>query len=325
MKYLLLGDPRGRDRTNKGISNTRTQDEEAELSGLYLWSKAFSEYDDAGEIDTFWRKEDLEDYDVIHINYTPSNIQLPTVVRDELGNNSSTKLVINMDLDVARLSPNWSYHLTNMVNEMKMADHLFHVEPKGAEILGHLIEREITVNPHPVDVSRLYDHIRDEREPMIATIYHRYTADTLTQYIAQKNIPLRRVLFGYNAGKHHYVANQGMYDQIIPYTHFNNHIEEVSKAAIGCDLFNGYAFGRVPIEFAALGIPSVVSNTIGAADRLFPHTSVNPFDVLGAEELFKKLISDPDFSDMVIKTAHERCGYYSLKSSFERFTQMLED
>jgi len=320
MKYLLIGDPGGRDMSNKGAGS-----DEVQLSGLYLWQRAFNENGGKGVIDAFWRKEDLEDFDIVHINYTPSNIQLPTVVREQLGKDSSTKLVMNMDLDVSRLSPNWSYHITNMVNEMRMADHLFHVEPKGAEVLSHLIERPITVNSHPVDVTRLYDHIKDEREPIIATIYHRYTADTLTQYIAQKNIPMRRVLFGYNAGKHHYVANQGMYDQVIQYTQFKEHIEEISKAAIGCDLFNGYSFGRVPIEFAGLGIPAVVSNMIGASNLLFPYTSVDPFDVKGAEKLFKRLVFDVDFSDLVIKTAHDGCENYSLKDSYQRFMQMLED
>lgn len=320
MKYLLIGDARGRDAANEGIDK-----DDIQLSGLYLWERAINENGGKGEIDTFWRKEDLENFDVVHINYTPSNIQLPTVVREQLGKSSSTKLIINMDLDVSRLSPNWAYHLTSMVNEMRMADILFHVEPKGAEILSHLIEMPFIVNPHPVDVTRLYDYIRDEREPIIASIYHRYTADTLTQYIAQKNIPLRRVLFGYNAGKHQYVANQGMYDQIMPYMQFKEHVLEISKASIGCDLFNGYAYGRVPIEFAGLGIPAVVSNTIGAAEVLYPHTSVDPFDVKGAEALFKRLVSDVDFSDLVIRTAHEGCGNYSLKNSYQRFMQMIED
>lgn len=320
MKYLLIGDARGRDAANEGVDK-----DDIQLSGLYLWERAINENGGKGEIDTFWRKEDLENYDVVHINYTPSNIQLPTVVREQLGKDSSTKLVMNMDLDVSRLSPNWAYHLTSMVNEMRMADILFHVEPRGAEILSHLIEKPFVVNPHPVDVTRLYDYIRDEREPIIASIYHRYTADTLTQYIAQKNVPLRRVLFGYNAGKHQYVANQGMYDQIMPYMLFKDHVLEVSKASIGCDLFNGYAYGRVPIEFAGLGIPAVVSNTIGAAEVLYPYTSVDPFDVKGAEALFKRLVSDVDFSDLVIKTAHEGCGNYSLKNSYQRFMQMIED
>lgn len=320
MKYLLIGDPRGRDMANAGAT-----DDEIQLSGLYLWARAFNENNGKGVIDTFWRKDDLEDFDVVHINYTPSNIQLPTIVREELGKSSSTKLVLNMDLDVMHMSASWAYYVTSMVNEMKMADHLFHVEPKGAEILEHLIEKPITVNPHPVDVTRLYDYIKEEREPLIATIYHRYTAETLIQYISQRNIPLRRVLFGYTSDKKRYVANQGMYDQVIPYTGFKNHIEEISKSAIGCDLFSGYAFGRVPIEFAGLCIPAVVSNTIGASNLLYPYTSVDPFDVKGAEALYKKLLHDPEFSDLVITTAHEGCGNYSLESSYMRFMQMLED
>jgi len=320
MKYLLIGDPKGKEQ--EILQKSR---DELELSGLYLWSKVFDDNGAHGTIDTFWRKEDLENFDIVHINYTPSNIQFPTVVREQLGNSSSTKLVMNMDLDIARLSPSWSYHLTNMVNEMRMADHLFHVEPKGAEILGHLLDRPITVNPHPVDVTRLYDYIRNDREPIIGTIYHRYTADTLTPYIAQKNISLRRILFGYIASNKNYVANQGMYDQIIPYTNFKDHITEVSKSAIGFDLFNGFAYGRAPIEFAGLGIPAVVSNTLGAAPLLYPFTSVDPFDIKGAEALIKRLITDSDFSDLVIKTAHDGCGFYSLKSSYHRFMQMIED
>lgn len=320
MKYLLIGDPQ-----TKEVATAGSNKNDVQLSGLFLWQRAFDENGSSGITELLWRKEDLENFDVVHINYTPSNIQLPTVVRDQLGTSSSTKLVINMDLDVARFSASWAYNSINMANEMKMADHLFHVEPRGAELLGHLLDKEISVNPHPVDVSRLYDHIRNEREPMIGTIFHRYTGDTLTQYIAQRNVDLRRVLFGYIKTKQRYVANSGMYDQVIPYTTFKDHITEISKSAIGCDLFNGFAYGRAPIEFAGLSIPAVVSNTIGAADLLYPYTSVDPFDVIGAEKLFKRLISDSDFADLVIKTAHDGCSFYSLKSSYHRFMQMLED
>lgn len=319
LSYILIGDPKGRDMANKGATP-----EDIQLSGLYLWARAFSENGSEGKIDVFWREEDLEDFDICHINYTPSNIQLPTVIRDEIGNSSSTKLVMNVDLDVSQMSPSWAYHTTAMVKELKMADHIFHVEPKGAEILSHLLDREVKVNPHPVDVSRLYDCIKNEREPVISTIYHRYTAETMIPYIAQKNVPMRRLLFGYTAGSHHYVANQRMYDQILPYMPFKEHIEEISKSAIGCDMYRGFAYGRAPIEFAGLCIPAVISNTLGCAERLFPHTSVDPFDVKGAESIFLRLINDMDFANEVITTAHKACGYYSLSESYTRFLEMLE-
>ncbi len=314
--YILIGDPRGKELANKG-DNLR-------LSGLYLWSTAFEQFGKAGTIDTFWRKEDLEDYNTVHINYTPSNLQLPEILRDEIGNSSSTKIVINVDLDVSLMSQNWAYYTPIMVKGLKTADVIFHVEPKGAEILSHLLDREVKVCPHPVDVSALYDYIKKEREPMAGVMFHRYTPNTLIPYIALRNIPLRRVLFGYQASKQPTVANAGMYDQIMLYTTFQEHVEEFSKSVLGCDLYQGYSYGRAAIEMAALCIPSVVSNTI-AASHLFPETTVHPFDTKGAEEKFKRLAIEDGFADDVIKTAHDGCGIYSLKNSYSRFLKMIED
>lgn len=317
--YILIGDDRGRNFTNEDGKDKLL------LSGLYLWSTAFRKFGKQGTIDTVWRLEDLEDYDVVHINYTPSNIQLPTVIRNELGDSSDTKLVINVDLDISKMSANWSYHITEMMKELKMADCIFHVEPKGAEILTHMLDTEVKVCPHPVDVSGLYDHIAKERDPMIGVMFHRYTAETLIPYIATKNIPMRRVLFGYTPiGKQGAVANAGMYDDILMYQNYGSHIDALSRMFLGCDLYSGYSFGRSVVEFAGLLIPAVVSNTIDAANRLFPDTCVNPFDTKGAEELYKKLLDDPDFADHVIKQAHEGCKFYSLENSYRRFMEMIE-
>lgn len=315
--YLLVGDPRGRDIAN--------QNDELMLSGLYLWSTAFHKFGKKGDIDTLWRGEDLEEYDVIHVNYTPSNIQLPTIIRDQLGDSSSTKLVMNVDLDVAHWGANFAYYSIDMMREIMLADVLFHVEAQGAVTLEHLTGKGVHVNPHPVDVSKIYDHVAKEREPMIATMYHRYTGDTMTQWIAQRNIPLRKVLFGYTPGKHNYVANAGMYDQIITYQPFGKHVPEISKALVGCDLYPGFTYGRAVIEFAALAIPAVCSGTIAAANWLFPDTAVNPFDTRAAEEKLRKILEDQDFADSVIKRANARCGFYSLENSYKRFCSILEE
>lgn len=315
ISYLLIGDPRGKELANK--SNT------LQHSGLYLWSTVFERFGKAGAIDTLWRKEELESFDVVHTNYTPSNLQLPTIIRDELGDSSSTKLIINIDLDVSIMSQNWAYYTPAMVKGLKAADTIFHVEPKGAEILSHLLDREVKVCPHPVDVSALYDYIKKEREPIAGVMFHRYMPNTLIPYIALRNIPLRRVLFGYQASKQPTVANAGMYDQIMMYTTFQEHVEEFSKSVVGCDLYQGYSYGRVTVEMAALGIPAVISNTI-AASHLFPETTVHPFDTKSAEEKFNKLLSDDEFVNEVIKTAHTGCGMYSLKNSYNRFLEMLE-
>ncbi len=319
LRYCLIGDDIG----DKFVDPNK---DEAQLSGLYQWSNAFQKYGSCGEIHPLWRKEEIEDYDIIHVNYTPSNIQLPTVIRNELGDSSSTKLVINVDLDVRYWGTNFSYHLINFMTELKKADILFHVEPKGAEILEQLLDRKVHTLPHPVDVTNIFDYMRKEREPIIGTIFHRYFPNTIIPFIAQKNIPLRRVLFGFQkVNKKNIVANAGMFDQILPNISFKEGLAEVSKCLIGCDLYEGFTYGRSVVELAALGIPSVCSSTISATEKLFPYTSVDPFDVKGAEKLLYKLYEDEEFCNEVIKYAHKECGQYSIKNSYTRFVEMLEN
>jgi len=318
MKYLLIGDPVGRD-----LANSDDKDD-IQLSGLYQWANVFQKYGSKGTIKPCWRKEDLEKYDIVHINYTPSNIQLPTVVKEELGD-SSVKIVLNVDLDTSLWSRNWAPHITNMINEIKMADIVFHVEPVGQKLVSQLIDKPVYMCPHPVDVAGLYDYILklEDREDIIGTIFHRYTGETMTQYLAQKKIPLRRVMFGMRQDETKLAAKQRMYDQLILQQKFPDFISEIAKSRMGCDLYDGFSFGRVPIEFAALSIPAVVSNRIGSS-CLFPYTTVDPYDVEEAHKLFLKLLTNTDFANKVITTAHERCSYYSLKNSYDRFIKMIE-
>lgn len=317
LKYCLIGDDKG-----KPVADSKPDD--LSLSGLYLWSKAFKQFGADGDILNIWRKEDLENFDIVHINYTPSNIKLIEVIKKEL-KDSSVKIVANVDLDMKYWGQNWAYYIHQMESELKHADNVFHVEPIGAMLLTDIIGIQVTTLPHPVDVSTLYDHIRIEREPIIGTIYHRYFPDTLTPYIAQKELPYRRILFGYTPiAKTPMVANAGMYDQILPYTNFKNHISEVSKCAIGCDLYSGFTYGRAVVEFAALGIPVVVSNTIHASYKLFPKSTVNAWNIADIKSKLFELHNNQEFAEESIKYAHENCKEYSLKQSYNKFIKMLE-
>ena len=317
LSYCLIGDDRGQ-------SVVDASNDTIQLSGLYLWSRAFNMHGKAGTINTIWRKEDLEDYDIIHVNYTPSNNQLPSVIREELGTDSSTTLVVNVDLDIKYWGQNWAYYLHNFKRDLEAADILFHVEPKGGELINHLFELDVHTNPHPVDVRNMYDYMLEVKEPIIGTIFHRYFPNTLLPYAAQKSIPLRRILFGFQpTGKQGIVANAGMFDQILKYQHFKEYVMEVAKCAIGFDLYDGYSYGRATIEFAGLGVPAVVSNTIQAS-HLFPQTSVHPYDTKGAEAILQKLYDDPEFCNEVILEAHEGCKIYSLENSYKRFVEMVE-
>jgi len=318
--YILIGDERGKEYIRK-----TAEDESLHLSGLYQWANAFLQYGNGATIEPLWREEDLEGYDIIHVNLTPSNLQHISVIRDQIGESSSTKIICNVDLDVAQWSTNYSYYNTMMEKELKKADVLFHVEPVGAQVLEHYIDKKVYVCPHPVDVSKIYDFIQKEREPAAGVMFHRYTGETMIPYIALRNIPLRRILLGYQPiGRRAVVSNAGMYDDILMYQGFKEHITETAKIAVGCDLYQGYSYGRAVVEFAALGVPTVASSTISAANSLFPYTSINPFDTKSAEEMFKKILNDQDFADKVIRTAAERCSLYNLENRYKAFCEMIE-
>lgn len=295
------------------------------LSGLWLWSRAFREYGKDGDIRIIWRKEDLEEWDVIHINYTPSNIQLPSIIREELGYSSSTKLIINVDLDISYHGINWAYWTPIMIKELKMADVLFHVESTGAQYIEEMLDREKQVHtlPHPVDVRRLYDFKKTDREDFIACIFHRYHPDTITPYIATKGLPLRKHLFNYQDKEGKFAASQGCWDKIIGSTTPMEYINQVNKALIGCDLYRGYTFGRTVVEFAALGIPTVCSNTIEASKYLFPKTCVDPFDIKSAKERLSLLLNN-EFANNILIYAHEHCAWYGLEKRYEEMIKILE-
>ncbi|MBW2077893.1 MAG: methyltransferase domain-containing protein [Deltaproteobacteria bacterium] len=312
LSYCLIGDPQAID----GVKNHGG----VVLSGLWQWGLAFDEHGNKGDVRLLRRKEDLEEYDIIHINMTAGNLALPSMVRDEIGNNSDTKLIVNVDFDVMQWGANWQYP-TLLTQALNCADLVFHVESTGASVLEHVLERKVHTLPHPVDVDGIDMYKKTEREPTIATMWHRYIPDATLPYFAQKDIPLYRVLLGYT-GK---VPTLAMYDFVYKPRGFIDTIKTMASATFGCDLYPGRTYGRAVVEFAALAVPCVCSNTIDAARRCFPSLTVDPFDVAGAHKLFTDLIGDPDRIGEVYRYAYEAAGYYSQKNSYARMVEAIEE
>lgn len=311
--YVLLGDPM--------IIEGNTQ-KDPMLSGLWLWHRSFDKYGKKGDMRLIRRKEDFEEYDIVHVNMTSGNFALPQRIREEL-KNSSTKFIMNVDFDVGSFGRNFSYP-TILEKQLQYADLVFHVEPYGANILEYLLQKHVPAIPHPVDVDGLDGYKKEEREPIIVDVFHRYYPDITTPYWVIRDLPLRSVLLGYMTKKLNTPALP-MYDQYFGYVPFLEAMEIMSKAAFGLDLFHGYHYGRMVVEFAALAVPCVCSKTIDACNRLFPDLSVNPFDLKKANELFKKMIKDEEFHENIFKKAYYEAGYYSQKNSYLRMCKALEE
>lgn len=311
--YTLIGDPSA----VEGAKTLKT----TLLSGLWQWHLAFNKYGKKGDVRLIRRKEEFEEYDCVHVNMTGGNFALLNLIRDELGTSSSTKLITNIDFDVGSWGKNWSYP-TLLEKELQCADLVFHVEPRGAALLEHALKRPVPVLPHPVDVNGLDALKKLDREPYVVNVYHRYYPDITTPYWAIKDLPLYFVLLGYAKGP---VPSLSMYDDTQGHIPFLDGIDTMSKAKFGLDLFQGYNYGRVVAEFAALAVPCVCSNTIEACRRCFPELCINPFDAKRANELFRKMIKDDAFYEGIYRKAYFATGYYSQKECYGRMAKALEE
>lgn len=313
LSYSLIGDPHAIDGVSKGSGDIV-------LSGLWQWSQSFDKFGKRGDVRLLRRKEELEQYDIIHINMTSGNLALPKMVREALGDCSDTKLVVNVDFDVMQWGGNWPYP-TVLTEAVDCADMIFHVESTGASVLEHVLGRKVHTLPHPVDVNGIDKYKKTDREPTITTMWHRYIPDCTIPYFAQKDIPLYRVLLGYG-GK---VPTLPMYDFVYKPRGFITTIETMASATFGCDLYPGRSYGRSVVEFAALAVPCVCSNTIEASRRCFPSLSIDPFDVSGANKLFAELMDDDEKHLAVFKYAYDAAKFYSQKNCHDRMVEVIED
>lgn len=311
--YCLVGDP-------EAVKATKTIKEPL-LSGLWQWHLAFNNYGKKGEVRLIRTKEDIEEYDILHINMTGGNLPLPQMYREILGNSSSTNIVVNVDFDIGSWGKDWQYP-TILENALQAADFVFHVESVGASVLEHALERPVATLPHPVDIKGLDEYKKIDREPYIVNIHHRYEQDITLPYWAIRDLPMHKVLLGYHKGT---VAPLPMYDQTFGHIPFLDAIDIMSKAKFGLDLFHRRNYGRTIIEFAALAIPCVCSETIDASHRCFPDLVVNPFDTKRVNELFWEMINNDDFYQEVFKKAYSAAEYYSQKECYERMVEALED
>ena len=312
LSYCLIGDPVAAESIRKTDGVV--------LSGLWQWSLAFEKYGAGGDVELIRRKDELEDYDIIHVNMTSGNFGLNHMIRDQLGDSSSTKLVSNIDFDVGT----WGQltHPTMLEKVMDCADLVFHVESRGADVLADVLERTVPTLPHPVDVHGLDKYKKVERDPYVANIYHRYYPDITVPYWVIRDLPLYSVLLGYEGGK---IPSLPMYDQVFSHIPFVNMIENMSKAKFGLDMFHGYNYGRTVVEFAALGVPCVCSETIDASSRCFPDLTVNPFDTKTARKLFTQLIDDDEKYVDVFTQGYHAASFYSQENCYNRFVEALEE
>ncbi len=291
-------------------------------SGLYCWLSVFRSDGSKGDMQANVSKDVLEQYDIVHVNFTPGHRSYIEAIRNALGEHSSTRLVANIDYAVSM----WEgINPFDLKRQLLMADHVFHVESLGAKNLSRLLGKDVPVIPHPVDVNALEIMAKSPGNPRTITCqYHRYQPTWSSYYYALLGVDARKVLCNLGSNVPKDIDMELYFDRVFPQMDYCDYIKKIlARSSINLDLAPDRTAGRGVCDAAALGVPTIGSSSIESAHRLFPDLMVDPFDHGAIRDMVDRLISDRGFADEVSKRARSEVTWYGLEESKNRMMVML--
>ena len=310
MKYLLA-------EQNRLFEINNTLNSFPECSGCYNWVNVFE-----GQVGYYdYVKEDLEKYDVVHINMVPASFARVVDAHNRL-KNSSTKLVLNNDY-LPEVWGKWKEDPMLYFNLQKLGDCVFGTEPIQT---SQMIDGAFCI-PHPTNTRQLR-LFKSKGSNYLSVIYNNYDRNLyhtslMTQRLKEE-FKFKAKLLNYAKQNELHDYCKTYFDKIKGQIPFKEWIMELctSKFAYVPHLYHGY--NRAGVELACLGVPTVGSDRSYSLNVCFPDTVCNPLDFKKTRELFQKLHLEDEFREKISKQAREKAEFFNYANSKQRFLEMLE-
>lgn len=318
MKYCFV---------TRGVSFFPESLEPFQRSGLWQWRHAF-------DGDTrFWadlqkRKEQLLDYDIIHINAIADDIGLATEIEPFL-KGSKTKLAINMDISINYFDKHM--HLRDFVSDLHAADLVFGVEPTQVNLMNYLMYITQRKKPgyaaliaHPVNTSMLMDKVfveYDKRYNILACQYHKYDGHYEIPRMLMVSLPDDYIgaMMGYIGT----INNADMADIIMPYNNWEKYIYFLARCKVGLEYRTHKAASRFVMEAGALGIPVVTTNDSHMGRLIFPEICHDVGDFVAIRSSIERLIKDEDYRLELARKGIDKLEPYNLKNSKAKMEALI--
>ena len=311
MKYLqLVGNDS--EYTNNVLSETPGG------SGCYQWIKVFDgnygKYEDI--------KENLEDFDVVHINMVPASFGNIVDAHTKL-KNSSTKLVLNNDY-VPEMWKEWKTDPLLYHNLQKLGDCVFGTEPIQT---SQMIEGAHCI-PHPTDTKGMKLFKGKLEGNTLGCFYNPYDKDlyhiSLMANRLKDDFGFRTKLLNYGVQNELHGYCKKYYDRIVGIKPFFDWMMELASMKSGFMPFLYSGYNRAAVETACLGVPVVGSNRSYSINQCYPDLAVDPLDYKAIKEKFTKLKND-SFRDRIVSDARDKSEFFGFSESKKRYIKMLEE
>ena len=310
IKYLLV--------TN--YVHQQLLEEELTRTGLYQWINVFK-----GDVKYPRDVVDYNDYDIVQVNMSAQDMQEAANIREKLGEDSKTKLVVNNDYTTELWSKSFGSPET-MRREIGVADMIFGTEYYQVTALTEVANRKVYIIPHPTDVKRLKSLPEIPKKNIISTIWRRYDNHSYVPSLAVRDHGLTTQLIGFDKNQDPKTwLTTTMYDYVFAGTNYFDYCDQMRESAIVYDPFTFHSYNRGVVDCAAMGVPVVGSNRTQSVNVCYPFTKVDPFDVTGARKMIEKLLTDEVFYNKVIAHAKETVEFYNHVNSMEKYLMALTE
>jgi hypothetical protein len=288
-------------------------------SGFYNWGAIFK-----AEMREYNKIDDLEKYDVIHVNMSPSDWWMVFDIKRRI-KNSSTKLVLNND-HVSEFWHKWELDPNMYLQVQEQGDVVFGTEPYQT---SQMIDRAVTI-PHPTnikDLKFLNNTFKDSNK--IGFMCHHYDKTIIQRVLMSKklksDLKCKTGLYNYVAGNPKERAiSEYWFDEIYKQFEFPQFAMSVMRNKLMLELADYHTYGRATVETAALKVPTVGSDRIYSMRQNFPGLCADPYDHKRIRYLTKKLWNDEEFRQEQIDYAYDACEHFNYKNSKERMMKELD-
>jgi len=322
-------------------------DADPNMSGCYQWIRAFNGkamnlrdfYKDKKGLPKACRSDQrllrkeikarIEEFDVVMVNSDPADCRLMQELREILGHNSSTQLVLNQD----HAPELWAgaYEFPQDFKEpIFAADKVFATSPTAQKCMQALVgfdsKTKIHLCPHPCE-THVIKHMRSVFESdHLLVFWHRYGGgENFLPYIVASQCYDNVTLCGHMEGDDkHLRRTRCTFKQVIPALNYPSFVKLLVEAKFAFEPFQSYSFGRNTCDSAAVGLPVVGNRNIYSMQINYPMTCVDPYDATKIYALFDRLKKDPAFYSDVSQVASFNSNYFGHDMCRQRFMAMLE-
>lgn len=291
-------------------------EEQPARSGNYNWIFAHK-----GEINTYEAVKDrLHEYDVIQVNMSPADMHIIPLIRERLGDESDTKLVLNNDY-VCECWGKWDVGPHYYDHIQKMGDMVFGTE---AHQVSNMINGSFVL-PHPTNTGMLKKVGTDIDRSSVGYIFHWWAGQShlghrTLEKVKEKYKIQSAVVYGYNPEDDEMRRySKIMWDRKIPLMPFPDFAELVQSEKCIYDPNPNHTYGRNGVELACWGVPVVGSDRVFSYNFLFPDLVCDPFDFKATMEKFDIVFNQPEKLKIILDNAYKKVEYFNYENSLKRY------